>query len=238
VSTRANPVALKRAVLGPPRATGELHETLLSKKLALPIFASDPLSSVAYATEAALVVLLAASASSAGVVIPITLVIALVMAIVVASYTQTVQAYETSGGAYVVARENLGKLPSLVGAAARSASRSPARSCSPRSRSSSPIRPSRATSSPCPAEQEQVADGLEHNAEVMTNTELDELLEGQPADVQEEILDINTDARPIALQIALLIPLGAALLGVLTAFRMTRLPDPEPSAAAESVLGG
>jgi hypothetical protein len=89
-----------------------------------------------------------------------------------------------------------------------------------------------------PAQQEQVADTLEDNAEVMTNTELDELLEGQPADVQEEILDINTDSRPIALQIALLIPLGAALLGLLTAFRMTRLPDPEPSAAAESVLGG
>jgi MFS family permease len=88
-----------------------------------------------------------------------------------------------------------------------------------------------------PAQQEQVADGLEHDAEVMTNTELGELLEGQPADVQEEILDINTDARPIALQIALLIPLGAALLGLLTAFRMTRLPDPKPSAAAESVLG-
>jgi len=118
VSTRANAVALKRAVLGPPRASGEMHETLLSKKLALPIFASDPLSSVAYATEAAMVVLLAASATAAGLVIPITIAIALVMAIVVVSYTQTVQAYETSGGAYVVAKENLGKLPSLVGAAA------------------------------------------------------------------------------------------------------------------------
>jgi EmrB/QacA subfamily drug resistance transporter len=89
-----------------------------------------------------------------------------------------------------------------------------------------------------PAEQQQVADGLERNAEVMTNTELDALLEGQPADVQEEILRINSDARPRALQIALLIPLLAALLGLFTAFRMTRLPDPEPSAAAESVLGG
>ena len=89
-----------------------------------------------------------------------------------------------------------------------------------------------------PAEQEQVADGLERNAEVMTNTELDQLLEGQPPDVQEEILRINTEARPIALQIALLIPLLAALLGVLTGFRMRRLPDPEPSSAAEAVLGG
>ena len=89
-----------------------------------------------------------------------------------------------------------------------------------------------------PTQQEQVADGLEENAEVMTNTELDELLEGQPPDVQEEILEINTDARPIALQIALLVPLAAALLGLLVGFRMTRLPDPEPSAAGEAVLGG
>ena len=89
-----------------------------------------------------------------------------------------------------------------------------------------------------PAEQQQVADGLERNAEVMTNTELAHLLEGQPPDVQAEILRINTDARPIALQIALLIPLFAALLGLVTAFRMTRLPDPKPSAAAEAGLVG
>jgi EmrB/QacA subfamily drug resistance transporter len=89
-----------------------------------------------------------------------------------------------------------------------------------------------------PAEQEQVADGLEHNAEVMTNTELEKLLAGEPQDVQEEIIDINTDSRPIALQIALLVPLIAAALGSFTAFRMTRLPDPEPSSAAEATLGG
>jgi hypothetical protein len=56
--------------------------------------------------------------------------------------------------------------------------------------------------------------------------------------VQEEILDINEDSRPIALQIALLIPLGAALLGLLTAFRMTRLPAPKPSAGAEGMVLG
>jgi EmrB/QacA subfamily drug resistance transporter len=89
-----------------------------------------------------------------------------------------------------------------------------------------------------PTQQEQVADALEENAEVMTNTELEELLEGQPAATQEEILEINEDSRPIALQIALLIPLGAALLGLFAAFRMTRLPDPKPSASAEMVLGG
>jgi amino acid transporter len=109
---------LKRVVVGRPRASGEMGETLLSKTLALPIFASDPLSSVAYATEAALAVLIAASAGSGHLVLPISIAIAAVLAIVVLSYTQTVQAYETSGGAYVVARDNLGTLPSLVAAGA------------------------------------------------------------------------------------------------------------------------
>src|SRR5436190_10891952 len=110
--------AVKRLLVGRPRASAEIGETLLSKKLALPIFASDPLSSVAYATEAALVVLVAASATAAHLVIPVSIAIAAVLGIVVLSYTQTVQAYETSGGAYVVARDNLGTLPSLVAAAA------------------------------------------------------------------------------------------------------------------------
>ncbi len=95
-----------------------MGETLLSKTLALPIFASDPLSSVAYATEAALAVLVTASAGSGHLVLPVSIAIAAVLAIVVLSYTQTVQAYETSGGAYVVARDNLGTLPSLVAAGA------------------------------------------------------------------------------------------------------------------------
>jgi MFS family permease len=89
-----------------------------------------------------------------------------------------------------------------------------------------------------PTEKTQVSKGLEKNAEVMTNTHLDSLLVGQPADVKAEIIHINTKARPRALQIALLIPLLAALLGLFQAFRMTRLPDLEPSAAAEGVLGG
>jgi MFS family permease len=89
-----------------------------------------------------------------------------------------------------------------------------------------------------PAEQDKVATGLEDNAEVMTNTHLEELLAGQPADVKAEIVHINTEARPRALQIALLVPLLASLLGLVNGFRMTRLPDLEPSAAAESVLGG
>jgi hypothetical protein len=89
-----------------------------------------------------------------------------------------------------------------------------------------------------PVQQEQVATGLQKNAEVMTNTELEHLLAGQPPAVKEEILKINTDARPIALQLALGVPLIAALLGVLMGFRMTRLPDPKPSAAAENLVGG
>jgi amino acid transporter len=108
----------KRVVVGRPRASGELHDTLLSKTLALPIFAADPLSSVAYATEAALAVLLAASATAGHLVFPISIAIVAVLGIVVLSYTQTVQAYQTSGGAYVVSRDNLGTLPSLVAAAA------------------------------------------------------------------------------------------------------------------------
>jgi MFS family permease len=89
-----------------------------------------------------------------------------------------------------------------------------------------------------PAEQDKVATQLQKNAEVMTNTHLEALLVGQPADVKAEILHINEKARPIALQIALLVPLLAGLLGLVNGFRMTRLPDLEPSAAAETVLGG
>jgi len=89
-----------------------------------------------------------------------------------------------------------------------------------------------------PAEQATVATQLQKNAEVMTNTQLDQLLEGQPQDVQDEILRINTKARPRALQFALLVPLLAALLGFFSAIRMTRLPDPEPSGAAENLIAG
>jgi hypothetical protein len=91
--TVAPPRRLRRVVVGRPMQTEQLEETLLPKFLALPIFASDPLSSVAYATESALVVLLAASAFSAHLVLPIALAISLLLAIVVVSYMQTVLAY-------------------------------------------------------------------------------------------------------------------------------------------------
>ncbi len=109
---------IKRALVGRPMATGEMEETLLPKLLALPIFASDALSSVAYATEAGMVVLLGASATALHLILPIAVAIAALLAIVALSYTQTVKAYETSGGAYVVAKDNLGTLPSLVAGAA------------------------------------------------------------------------------------------------------------------------
>ena len=113
------PRRLRRVLVGRPMRTGQLSETLLPKWLALPIFASDPLSSVAYATESALVVLVgAAGLAAAHLVFPISIGIACLLGIVVVSYRQTVRVYETSGGAYIVARENLGTAPSLVAAAA------------------------------------------------------------------------------------------------------------------------
>src|SRR5262249_49185961 len=108
----------KRLLIGRPRPTRELGETLLPKFLALPIFSSDPISSVAYATEAALVVLLATSATSGHLVFPPSIGIGVLLAIVSCSYTQVVRAYAAAGGAYVVARDNFGVVPSLVAGAA------------------------------------------------------------------------------------------------------------------------
>jgi MFS family permease len=89
-----------------------------------------------------------------------------------------------------------------------------------------------------PAEQQQVATGLEDDAELLSNTALEELLVDQPRDVQDEIIRINTEARPFALQVALLVPLLAGLLGLITSFRMMRLPDPAPSSATDSMTLG
>jgi MFS family permease len=88
-----------------------------------------------------------------------------------------------------------------------------------------------------PAQQDQVAVALEEDAEIMSNTHLEEQLAGQPAEVQDEIIRINTEARPIALQVALLVPLVAGLLGLLNSLRMKRLPDPKPSAVGEMAFG-
>ena len=110
-------VAAKRALIGRPLATGQLGDRLLPKFLALPIFSSDPISSVAYATEAALAVLVAASVSSAHLVFPISIAIAALLLIVALSYRQGIAVYQSSGGSYVFAKENLGIAPALVAAA-------------------------------------------------------------------------------------------------------------------------
>jgi len=112
------PRRMRRVLVGRPMRTHQLEDELLPIPLALPIFAADAISSVAYATEAAMVVLLGAGLVALHVALPISIAVGALMAIVITSYRQTVRAYETSGGAYVVARENLGTLPSLVAAAA------------------------------------------------------------------------------------------------------------------------
>jgi hypothetical protein len=89
-----------------------------------------------------------------------------------------------------------------------------------------------------PADKQRVADVLEDDAQVMSDAQLEELLAGQPEEIQDEIISINTDARHLALQVALLLTLLAALIGLLNAFRMMRLPDPEPSTSGEGMVLG
>jgi hypothetical protein len=73
---------------------------------------------------------------------------------------------------------------------------------------------------------------------VLSNTQLEQQLAGQPEAIQDEIIRINTDARPRALQVALLVPILAGLIGLLNSFRMMRLPDPAPSSAVEGMDWG
>jgi EmrB/QacA subfamily drug resistance transporter len=89
-----------------------------------------------------------------------------------------------------------------------------------------------------PGEQQRVANALEDDAQVMSNTQLEEVLAGQPEEVQDEIVRINTDARPFALQVALLVPILASLLGLVNSFRMMRLPDLKPSGSVEGMALG
>jgi amino acid transporter len=110
--------AVKRVLVGRALASHKLEHQLLRKVLALPVFSSDPLSSNAYATEEMMLVLVTAGAGALVYRIPIALVIATVLVIVIVSYRQTVRAYPNGGGSYIVAHENLGKIPGLVAAAA------------------------------------------------------------------------------------------------------------------------
>jgi amino acid transporter len=110
---------LKRVFIGRAIASNRLGETLLPKKIALPVFCSDPISSVAYATEQIVLVLgTAGAASFLGLAAPIAAAVALLLAVVVASYRQTCFAYPSGGGAYVVSKENLGETASLTAASA------------------------------------------------------------------------------------------------------------------------
>jgi len=89
-----------------------------------------------------------------------------------------------------------------------------------------------------PAEQQQVAKTLEHDAQVVSNTQLEKQLAGQPQKTQDEIIRINTQARHISLQIALLVPILAGLAGLGVSFRMMRLPDPAQSGSGEQMVLG
>jgi amino acid transporter len=109
---------IKRWLVGPPMPLAQARHERLSKTVALAVFASDPLSSVAYATEEILLVLILAGTAALSYSLPIGLGIASLLAIVVISYRQTVAAYPQGGGAYLVAKDNLGEYPALGAAAA------------------------------------------------------------------------------------------------------------------------
>ena len=109
---------VKRILLGTPIATAHAAHERLGPLTGLAIFASDALSSVAYATEEILLILTLAGATALGLAFPIAVAIGILIAIVVSSYRQTILAYPKGGGSYIVTRENLGRYPSLIAGAA------------------------------------------------------------------------------------------------------------------------
>src|SRR4051794_38324321 len=108
----------KRLFVGEPIPSHLAHHERLSRFTGLAAFSSGPLSSVAYATEEILRVLILVGVSALTLATPIAGVIAAILAIVVFSYRQTIHAYPGGGGAYIVAKENLGERPALIAAAA------------------------------------------------------------------------------------------------------------------------
>jgi amino acid transporter len=111
---------VKRILVGRPLASAEQEHQRISKTIALAVFSSDAISSTAYATEEILFVVALGSSSlllGLDVLIPIAIAVAILLAIVVTSYRQTIFAYPSGGGSYVVCRENLGETPSLIAAA-------------------------------------------------------------------------------------------------------------------------
>ena len=109
---------LKQIIIGRPLLTEEIHEQTLSKKAALTVFSSDALSSTAYATDEILLALMVAGAAALSLALPTAILIVILLVIVVTSYGQTIHAYPTGGGAYTVAKENLGVGAGLVAGAA------------------------------------------------------------------------------------------------------------------------
>src|SRR5947207_6313832 len=107
--------AIKRLFLGRPLATSRLEHERLGRPTALAVFSSDNMSSVAYATEEILRVLIPAIGILAfSYVLPISFVIVLIEAILIFSYRQTIKAYPTAAGAYIVTKDNLGLLPAQL----------------------------------------------------------------------------------------------------------------------------
>src|SRR5437763_2036595 len=114
----ASGAAIARVVVGRPMRSDRLGETLLPKRLALPVFCSDPLSSVAYATEQILLVLGLGGLSLLHLTPWLGLAVVALLVVVVASYRQTCYAYPNGGGAYTVSRDNLGRTAALGAASA------------------------------------------------------------------------------------------------------------------------
>jgi len=114
----ARSFSLRRLLIGRPLATAQMKHERLTKIKALAVFSSDALSSVAYATEEIMLMLIIAGSAALGLAWPIALAIATLIAIVAFSYYQTVHAYPSGGGSYIVAHENLGQFPGLVAGAA------------------------------------------------------------------------------------------------------------------------
>jgi amino acid transporter len=110
--------AIQGALIGEPLRSDRLEETLLPKRLALPVFCSDPLSSVAYATEQILLVLGLGGLALLHLTPWVAAVVVGLLVIVIASYRQTCHAYPNGGGAYTVSRANLGENASLTAASA------------------------------------------------------------------------------------------------------------------------
>ena len=112
------PRALSHWLIGRPLSTADAPHQTIGKAVGLAVFASDALSSTAYATQEILVILAAAGTVAFGFVFPISIAIVILLAIVALSYQQTIHAYPDGGGAYIVARDNLGELPAQMAAAA------------------------------------------------------------------------------------------------------------------------